>query len=110
MSHPHLPAISEKEFQAQVIEFAHHHGWNIAHFRPARTAKGWRTAVSADGNGFPDLVLLRDRIIYAELKSEKGILWGHQDLWRKWIVGGGGEWYCWRPGDWKDIERILGKE
>jgi hypothetical protein len=46
------------------------YGWRAAHFRPARTAKGWRTPVAADGAGFPDLVLVRrTRIVAAELKS-----------------------------------------
>ena len=39
--------ISETEFKDQIIQFAKLHKWRVAHFRPAQTAKGWRTAVRA---------------------------------------------------------------
>ena len=66
-----LPKISEKEFQAQVLQFAKLHGWRTAHFRPAMTAKGrWVTAIQGEGKGFPDTVLVRGyRLIFAELKA-----------------------------------------
>ena len=67
--------ISEKAFTAQVIQLAQRLGWKVAHFRPAMTAKGWRTAVQGDGVGFPDLVLVhrkKCRLIFAELKRETG--------------------------------------
>ena len=47
-------------------------GGRVAHFRPPRTVHGWRTAVAADGAGFPDLVMVRgSRLLAAELKSER---------------------------------------
>ena len=52
--------ISEKTFQRQVIDLLHLFGYRVAHFMPAMNAKGqWRTPVSADGKGFPDLVAVR---------------------------------------------------
>jgi hypothetical protein len=54
-----LPTITEAEFLAQVLQLAKLCGWLTAHFRPAKTAHGWRTAVQGDGAGWPDLVLLR---------------------------------------------------
>ena len=66
---------SETAFQQQVIDLAHYTGWVVAHFRAARTEKGWRTPVAADGAGFPDLVLVnrsQKRVLYVELKSEDG--------------------------------------
>ena len=67
--------ISEKDFLEQVIDLAHVFGWKVAHFRPAKTEHGWRTAIQADGKGFPDLVMVhaeKKRLIFAELKSEIG--------------------------------------
>jgi hypothetical protein len=40
------------------------------HDRPARTSKGWRTAVSYDGAGYPDLTLCHPsgRLLFLEVK------------------------------------------
>ena len=69
--------VSEREFLDSIIETAHDLGWRVAHFRPAQTEKGWRTAVQADGVGFPDLIMLKRlgdntvKCVVAELKSEQ---------------------------------------
>ena len=55
--------VSEEALKSAAIDLAHLHGWRVAHFRPARTKRGWRTAVEADGKGFPDLLLIRGRQI-----------------------------------------------
>lgn len=71
-----LPKLSERDFMEQVTQLAEIRGWSWAHFRPAETAKGWRTPVSGPlGKGWPDLVLVRPhdrRLIFAELKSDYG--------------------------------------
>jgi hypothetical protein len=74
--------VTEAEFQDQVIHLARLYGWRCAHFRPARTEKGWRTPVQADGKGFPDLVLVRGpELIAAELKADKGRVSPEQQAW-----------------------------
>lgn len=96
-------AESEASLQSWVIEYARAHGWRVAHFRPAQTAKGWRTPVEADGKGFPDLVLVRDGIvILAEVKSQTGPVRPEQ---RAWLEASGA--YLWRPSDRPEIERVL---
>lgn len=99
--------MSEEEFQRNVINLAHSLGWTVMHCRRARTTKGWRTAWAADGTGYPDLVLYRDRIIHVEVKSESGKMGPDQENWRDRIQAAGGEWYLWRPADLADIRRIL---
>lgn len=101
--------MSEQDLSDCVIELGHVLGYTIAHFRPAMTTKGWRTPVLADGKGFPDLVLVRDRVIFAELKSTKGVLSNEQVDWSGALIGAGAEYYVWRPSDWVDgvIESIL---
>lgn len=102
--------MSEAELQAATIELAHLLRWRVAHFRPARTAHGgWRTAVAGDGAGFCDLVLVRDWVIFVELKSAKGHLTPEQVSWRDVLVAAGCEWHLWRPADWTsgEIERVL---
>lgn len=104
---------SEKSFQQKVIDYARLRGWMVAHFRPAQTAKGWRTPVSADGAGFPDLALVRRGIlIVAELKSETGKLSKHQEDWMVEFLRASAYsqqlwYYVWKPSDWESIERIL---
>lgn len=102
-----LPLVSEDVFLGMVLDLANLRGWLAAHFRPAKTERGWRTAVQADGAGFPDLVLVRDRVIYAELKSEKGSLSSAQGIWMLALEKAGQEIYCWRPSDWPKIEEVL---
>jgi hypothetical protein len=104
--------VSESDFLKQVIDLAHIYGWKVAHFRPAMTARGWRTAVQADGAGFPDLVLVRDRVIFAELKSDGGKLSVSQDTWLYRLVEAAKNMmglgvYVWRPSDFDEIVEVL---
>lgn len=85
-------------------------GFRVAHFRKARTARGWRTAVSADGKGFPDLILCRastGTILVRELKVPPNKLTVEQDEWL-WALGAVGiDAKVWTPDDWDNIEREL---
>jgi hypothetical protein len=98
---------SEADFQKQVIELAKYNGWIVAHFRVARTKDGWSTPVDADGKGFPDLVLVRERVIWAELKSETNKLSPEQKKWRYAIERARQEYYLWRPSMWEKIVEVL---
>jgi hypothetical protein len=101
--------ISEAAFQDQVMQLAHVYGWRVAHFRPAQTSKGWRTAVAADGKGFPDLVLVRERLIVAELKSRTGVISPEQDAWLQATAHAGVETHVWRPDDLPHIGAVLAR-
>lgn len=103
---------SEDDFLSWVIELANLRRWVVAHFRPARIVKNglitYRTAVSADGRGFPDLVLVRGhRVIFAELKAEKGKASREQINWLSLLAETKAEVYTWRPVDRSEIERVL---
>lgn len=108
--------LTEREFTDQVLKLAGLRGWLRAHFRPARTEHGWRTAVSGDGKGFPDLILLRGkRLIVAELKTETGRRTPEQECWLQAFMelgdGSPSGWFAevftWRPVDWPQIESVL---
>lgn len=99
--------ITEQEFQQQVIDLGHLLGWRVAHFRPAQTAKGWRTPATADGKGFPDLVLVRERVIFAELKTDRGKLTDDQAAWLAALAHAGAEAYIWRPSEFDAVEHHL---
>lgn len=63
---------TETRYTTTVVELARVLGWRVSHFRPARTATGWRTAVQGDA-GFPDLVMAKGGVvIFAELKTANG--------------------------------------
>jgi hypothetical protein len=62
--------VKEAELQQAVIETARVFGYRVAHFRPARTNRGWRTAMTGDP-GWPDLTLCRPgRLVFLELKAK----------------------------------------
>lgn len=93
--------MSEKELQKAVVGLAHFFGYKVAHFRTANTSQGWMTPVAADGKGFPDLVLVRrERLIFCELKAEKGRLSPEQTAWLAALVEAGVDVFVWRPVDW----------
>lgn len=100
-------AETEAQWQETVLETAHLFRWRVAHFRAARTKHGWATPVAADGKGWPDLVLVRDRIIYAELKSARGKLTDEQREWMIALRGAGAEFYVWTPADWGQVQEVL---
>lgn len=59
-------------------------------------------------SGFPDLVLVRrPRVIFAELKAERGRLLDAQRDWLAALRDCSVESYLWRPSDWPEIERVL---
>lgn len=98
----------ESELLDAVVGVAHLYGWRCAHFRPAKTAHGWRTPVQFDAKGWPDLVLVRGhRMIAAELKSDSGHVTAEQEQWLADFAGAGLEAYVWRPGDLQSIAEVL---
>lgn len=102
--------MSEADLQACVIDTAHLLGWRVAHFRPGMNRRGqWQTAVAGDGAGFPDLVLVRNRVIFVELKAAKGRLRDNQVEWMEALRDTGAWYEVWRPEDWRDgtIEKVL---
>ena len=107
--------ISEEDFQQTIIELAQRLGWKVAHFRAARgpvtaqNPRGWATPVGADGAGFPDLVLVRERVIYVEVKKQKGKTQDNQKVWLGRLRAAGAEVYLWRPSDYDEAERVLGQ-
>lgn len=58
------------------------------------------------GNGFPDLIIVGDHVVFAELKSYSGRLSREQSIWRYRLVaaGHGNQYHLWRPGDWTSGE------
>ncbi len=107
MKPPSAP-ISERAFLRMILDLAHLRHWRAAHFRPARTAKGWRTAVQGFGKGFPDVIALREaRTVVIELKAQKGRLTPEQEAWLTAFRATDAEVYVFRPSQWPEIEHVL---
>lgn len=99
----------EKEFQGEIVDRAHTLGWRVASFPRIQDARGqWRTPVGADGKGFPDLLLVRDRVVAMEVKI-KSDLSDRQAMWLTAFRMAGCEAYVIRPADWDSgaVDAIL---
>ncbi len=101
--------LSESAFQTCLVNWARKHGWLVHHARTARESSGrYATPIQGD-KGFPDLVLVKEgRVVFAELKSERGRIKPDQVRWRDAITKGAVEYYLWRPSDWERILEVLG--
>jgi hypothetical protein len=93
-----VPPISEKEFQAQILQLARTLGWLCYHTFDSRRSQA----------GFPDLILIRgESVVFAEVKSEQGQLRAEQSVWLDALRAAGLCACVWRPGDWAEILRTL---
>ena len=92
-----LPPTSERNWQETVTAAAAALGWSVYHTYDSRRS----------APGFPDLVLVRERILFAELKTEAGRTTPAQTAWRNAILAAAGEHYVWRPGDWLEVQAVL---
>jgi hypothetical protein len=100
------PTISEKELQRAVIDCARIFGWRVAHFRSVPVKRGprviWETPVQGDGAGFPDLVLVREEVLWIELKVGANTLSDAQAEWAQALQGAGQMFHVWTDRDWLD--------
>ena len=91
--------MTEKEWQAQVVALARTLGWTIFHTYDSRRSNP----------GLPDLILVRDRVVFAELKRESGKLSAAQDEWLARLRRAGAEHYVWRPRDLETVGAVLSR-
>jgi VRR-NUC domain len=89
--------VTEAEFQASVIRFAELQRWAVYYTYDSRRSPP----------GFPDLVLCRDRLVFAELKTLRGRVRAQQLEWLARLRGAGAECYLWRPSQWSEIRQVL---
>lgn len=100
-------AISEKAFQAQVIQLAELNNWMVYHPFDSRRSTA----------GYPDLTLCRPfgkgsgathygELIFVELKREGGRVSPAQTRWLT-ALSTAARVYVWFPHQWSEIERVL---
>lgn len=105
---------TEASFQQAVIEYATlkrwHHRHDVATNAPRRCVDcGSLRRLPRNEAGWPDLILIRrPRIIWAELKSDRGKLTPDQRAILAELRECNQEVFVWKPRDWPAILRILG--
>jgi hypothetical protein len=103
--------MSGKLLQDEIVKLARGKGFRVAHFSPARVGPrdSWITNYAYDTKGFLDLVLVRERLIMAEVKGDGDSLKPEQKVWIEWLNEAGVESYVWRPKHWFDgtIDEVL---
>lgn len=97
-----LDEIDEKTWDAQLFAtrtgLASTLGWRLRYH--TLRSKG-------STSGFPDRVLVRERVIFAELKTETGKPTDSQQQWLTGLAAAGAEVYLWRPSDLEEIGKVL---
>lgn len=79
---------------------------------PLAVALGWHSIHVRDSRGmaivgFPDWILIREVVIFAELKRQKDRLSAEQAETAARLMQAGAWYELWRPSDWERIGHIL---
>jgi hypothetical protein len=105
--------MTERAWMGQVLAYAALRGWRAFHDNATnapRRCRKCREVVHLPRNeaGWPDLVLVRrPRVVFAELKSERGVVSPAQAEWIAALRACGQDVYIWRPSQWTEVERTL---
>ncbi len=92
-----------------VLREARARGWRGAHFGTSMRQTRGGFVGERDAAGFPDLVLVRERVIFAELKmhERRSKLTANQQAWIDALLAAGEHVYVWRPNDWDELLAVL---
>ena len=82
---------------ASVVQLAKLQHWTVYHTYNSQRSEP----------GFPDLVLVKHKCIFRELKTDKGRITEPQKLWINKLQEAGADAKIWRPKDWDEIEETL---
>ncbi len=100
--------VAGKAWESVCTDMARMYGWTVASFRSVlikgKHGSYYATPVQADGEGFPDLVLVRgDRIMFRELKAGKARLTKEQKMWGELLMRAGCDYEIWREGNEEEV-------
>lgn len=106
-----LRALSEADWQAQVLDVAAFYGWRAHHApRAGIRRNGTVRRTHNTQPGAPDLLLVRGiRVVFAELKREgpQGVVSAAQQEWLDALAATSVEVYVFRPSDLALVEETL---
>ena len=89
--------MTEKQFQSHIVQYAKMRGWLVYHTHDSRRSEP----------GFPDLVLVRGRVLFRELKTDKGRTSPAQKEWAASLEQSKSDYKLWRPSMMTDIYKEL---
>ena len=92
--------ISEAHWQRLVTDLATVCAWQWYHTHDSRRSPA----------GLPDLILVRERVLWVELKRERGRLRPEQREWGLALMRARQDWRCWKPSDWDEVVATLTAE
>jgi hypothetical protein len=94
-----LLTFSEAQWQRYVLDIAKRGKWRAYHTYDSRRSH----------KGYPDLTLCRPpRLVYVELKTQKGRLRPEQEEWGEALKQCPGvEYYLWRPSHEPEVREVL---
>lgn len=105
--------MTEGQWQKQVIQYATMMRWRVWHDNATNAPRrcpscGEARRLPRNRSGLPDLILVRrPRVVWVELKADRGRLTDEQAAWLGDLRASGQEVYLWRPNDWPVVERVL---
>lgn len=85
--------MSEAAWQGRITDLCDLLGLRWHHETDSRRSK----------EGFPDLVIVGNTVLFAELKAEKGKTTEAQMAWMNSLDAAKIEAYVWRPSDWPEV-------
>lgn len=92
-----LVDVTERELTTQLVDLAKTTGWKRYHT--------WRSKHSAAG--YPDETLVRERLVFLELKTETGKVTAEQRDWLRALAAADVEVYVLRPRHLEQIAAVL---
>lgn len=92
-----MPENGPEGWATWVTDYAEARGWTWWHDLDAR-----RNAA-----GFPDYLLIRERVVWVELKSETGTVRPAQRKFAARLVRAGQEYHLWRPRNRAEVLEVL---
>jgi hypothetical protein len=94
------PYVSEAGFQRVVVDLAELCGWLCWHDEDSRK----------NDAGLPDLILVRERLLWWEVKTQRGKLRPVQQVFGRRLLRSGQDWRVIRPSDWDYVVATLTKQ
>ena len=89
--------VREKDVQAAIVDIARLLHWRSYHTFDSRKSEA----------GFPDLVLVRERVIYVEVKRSGQRPRPEQVEWLNALAAAGAEVYVWTEDDYDEAASVL---